>query len=883
MKGIEERIRALQAVVCARRPARLDLFELKLPSAGSRAYQQILDASVDDIILFLSLVQQVINGADEYILGIVKSATENASDQNRIWDCGRLLNFAGQVCLKGGREVQASEYFLDASIDARKSGDQTTFEAATLNRLMISGGRPPTDFSRAEGDSARDGARLISEFQMARLEYESLNPASIVNSLEIDPHLDLLAQIAQEIISRWGLSATPSVEVLTYLGGAERDNAVRSGSPERLSHALTVAETAYIFSRRLPNPLGVTALAALANFVGCEFEYARMIEQENLPYARRRLSDCFSQCSENLGPDHYLTIAAGVNYAVASLELSRKPLLSEGQMGLLAQAVEILEGLAKRAFRNIKESRELQATILNNLALAKVDVAMRLRSAESWDDARVASETAAGASSIVMGRTHPATKLLIRQANRCSALAGRESDHYGGGGIAVLTRQDLDFPIGMPDYVAPNEGWKSEGPVPAPKKPTSSSFSSSDGDEPSGASVAASGEKRTPRKFAVGDQVNARIVKVSVRPVMNIQVNVEESPGRMTSQEAHFLLSNNLRERIPHGELVRCVVVAINSENFLTVSAVSVSEFGWELAYEAIQSGRFINGTVVRTDSGGLYVHIGIVAFLPTSRTEFKETVELEMYLGRPVSVRVVDVDRGTNLIRVAWGEPPLKVLDIARNLAVSRGVEVERSIDQNGPTDEVYQATRVSEQTIEGNADDPSTRSSEGSVLEILEAVVTQNTSFGLYVRLESGPDAVILNEDMPKSLIVEQDLLPELGDILFCFVVSPVRGGRVRAVASAALSRDQVVEKFQAVYQLGSVVSGRLLFSLSDERGIFVRLPGGLLGFMGWGDSPEAKSLRANRVSTARVILLPKPDADSGMASYYLVLHTPRADTGA
>lgn len=66
----------------------------------------------------------------------------------------------------------------------------------------------------------------------------------------------------------------------------------------------------------------------------------------------------------------------------------------------------------------------------------------------------------------------------------------------------------------------------------------------------------------------------------------------------------------------------------------------------WDELEKAAAEGTPVKGTVVSKTKGGLAVDIGVIAFLPSSQIELRPTHNLDSYVGREVSVRILKLNR---------------------------------------------------------------------------------------------------------------------------------------------------------------------------------------------------------------------------------------------
>jgi hypothetical protein len=206
------------------------------------------------------------------------------------------------------------------------------------------------------------------------------------------------------------------------------------------------------------------SLSARANFVLTEFEYARLVGAEILKECLDALQDTAAGLVSTLGERHPLAINGTANYALGMLEVARRAHSAQRDgrtadiLVAFERAASLLEKISTVSDAVLGPQHPTSVAIYSNLAFAKFDVAQRISSPLHWDEAKAASESAAGRSGKLAGTHHPATRLLQMQAAVCGRY-GNAGVGRPGGFVAVVAPPD-DVPASAAtEYISSGSAW----------------------------------------------------------------------------------------------------------------------------------------------------------------------------------------------------------------------------------------------------------------------------------------------------------------------------------------------------------------------------------------------------------------------------------------
>ncbi|MDN5347644.1 MAG: small subunit ribosomal protein ispH, lytB [Clostridia bacterium] len=107
------------------------------------------------------------------------------------------------------------------------------------------------------------------------------------------------------------------------------------------------------------------------------------------------------------------------------------------------------------------------------------------------------------------------------------------------------------------------------------------------------------------------------------------------------------------REVVAVGDEIKVVVVRPeNEEGHPVVSKRRADRrLAWDRLEEAFETGEVLQGEVTEVVKGGLLVDVGVRGFVPASLVERGYVEDLSVYLGKPLRLKVIEIDRGKNKV----------------------------------------------------------------------------------------------------------------------------------------------------------------------------------------------------------------------------------------
>jgi small subunit ribosomal protein S1 len=221
----------------------------------------------------------------------------------------------------------------------------------------------------------------------------------------------------------------------------------------------------------------------------------------------------------------------------------------------------------------------------------------------------------------------------------------------------------------------------------------------------------------------------------------------------------------------------------------------------WDTVEKAANEKTPITGTVVGRVKGGLTVDIGIKAFLPGSQLELRPVRNLDAYIGQPIEVRVIKLNKKRG------------------NVVVSRKEILEEE-----------QAERRT-QTLE--------HLEEGAVLT---GTVKNLTDYGAFVDL-GGIDGLLHITDMSWGRLTHPRDLVNVGDEIQVKVLKFDRDKQRVSLGFKQLTPDPWLDAAER-YPIGARVRGRVL-SVTDY-GAFVELEQGIEGLVHVSEMTWSKRMK-------------------------------------
>jgi small subunit ribosomal protein S1 len=221
----------------------------------------------------------------------------------------------------------------------------------------------------------------------------------------------------------------------------------------------------------------------------------------------------------------------------------------------------------------------------------------------------------------------------------------------------------------------------------------------------------------------------------------------------------------------------------------------------WDTIEKAATDKTPITGTVVSRVKGGLTVDIGIKAFLPGSQLEIRPVRNLDTYLGQPIEVRVIKLNKKRG------------------NVVVSRKEILEEDLNSKRSA------------TMEHLAEDA-----------ILTGTVKNLTDYGAFVDL-GGIDGLLHITDMSWGRLTHPRDLVNVGDEIQVKVLKFDKDKQRVSLGFKQLTPDPWLDASER-YPVGAKVHGRVL-SVTDY-GAFVELEQGIEGLVHLSEMTWSKRLK-------------------------------------
>jgi small subunit ribosomal protein S1 len=221
----------------------------------------------------------------------------------------------------------------------------------------------------------------------------------------------------------------------------------------------------------------------------------------------------------------------------------------------------------------------------------------------------------------------------------------------------------------------------------------------------------------------------------------------------------------------------------------------------WDTIEKAANDKTPIRGTVVSRVKGGLTVDIGIKAFLPGSQLEIRPVRNLDAYLGQPIDVRVIKLNKKRG------------------NVVVSRKEILEE--EQNS------KRSATMEHLSEGG---------------VLTGTVKNLTDYGAFVDL-GGIDGLLHITDMSWGRLTHPRDLVNVGDEIQVKVLKFDKEKQRVSLGFKQLTPDPWLDASER-YPVGAKVHGRVL-SVTDY-GAFVELEQGIEGLVHLSEMTWSKRLK-------------------------------------
>ncbi|MBS1815259.1 MAG: 30S ribosomal protein S1 [Acidobacteria bacterium] len=262
------------------------------------------------------------------------------------------------------------------------------------------------------------------------------------------------------------------------------------------------------------------------------------------------------------------------------------------------------------------------------------------------------------------------------------------------------------------------------------------------------------------------------------------------------------VLDHTGESKVAVGDVIELVVEREEKEGGYLASYEKAQRLRlWDQLEKACEAKASVTGTVVSRVKGGLTIDIGVKAFLPGSQVEVRPVRNLDSYIGQPIEVRVIKLNKKRG------------------NVVVSRKEILEE--EQNA-------LKEVTLQHLE-----------EGS---IVTGVVKNLTDYGAFVDL-GGLDGLLHITDMSWGRLTHPRDLVQVGDEIQVKVLKFDKEKHRVSLGFKQLTPDPWLDAVER-YPIGAHVKGRVL-SVTDY-GAFVELEQGIEGLVHVSEMTWSKRMK-------------------------------------
>lgn len=390
--------------------------------------------------------------------------------------------------------------------------------------------------------------------------------------------------------------------------------------------------------------------------------------------------------------------------------------------------------------------------------------------------------------------------------------------------------------------------------------------------------------ERTPLGFTPGELREGRVIEVRDGWVY-VDVGLKQE-GVLPERE---LKEVGRLDKVEPGLKVGVTIVGRTEEGYYRLSAVKATRpVDWAGLERAFAEQQVISGTVVEAVKGGFRVDIGVLAFMPASRSGVREPEQMQALIGEQIRCKIVQLDTAREDVvvdrRVVLEEEERAARERLWE-SLQEGSVVEgtvRSITDYGafvdlggvdgllhvselswdrakkPSDLLREGERIQVKILAIDREkrrislslkqllpDPwSTAAERYPVGARVRGVVTRLAEFGAFVQLEPGVEGLIHLSDLAwsKKIRKPSDVVSP-GDAVEVVVLAVDPANR-RMSLSLKQALGDPWDEVDTRYPVGSVVEAKVLNV--EKFGIFVEVSDGVEGFIHISDVTSERRLR-------------------------------------
>ncbi|MHB8793774.1 MAG: 30S ribosomal protein S1 [Thermoleophilia bacterium] len=150
-------------------------------------------------------------------------------------------------------------------------------------------------------------------------------------------------------------------------------------------------------------------------------------------------------------------------------------------------------------------------------------------------------------------------------------------------------------------------------------------------------------------EFQEGDIVSGEVVRIDKDEIL-VDIGYK-SEGVIPANELSIRKSVSTQEEVSVGDKIDALVMQKeDAEGRLILSKKRARfEQAWKKIEEVEQQAGTIDGTVIEVVKGGLILDLGVRGFLPASLVDIRRIQNLDEYMGRVLTCRVIELNRSRN------------------------------------------------------------------------------------------------------------------------------------------------------------------------------------------------------------------------------------------
>ncbi len=347
--------------------------------------------------------------------------------------------------------------------------------------------------------------------------------------------------------------------------------------------------------------------------------------------------------------------------------------------------------------------------------------------------------------------------------------------------------------------------------------------------------------------FDDGDLVKGKIVKVDKDEVL-LDIGYK-SEGVIPLKELSIRNDVDPEEVVSLGEEVEALVLTKEDADGRLILSKKRAQYerAWGKIEELKEKEEVVTGPVIEVVKGGLIIDIGLRGFLPASLVELRRVRDLQPYVGRELTCKIIELERNRNnvvLSRRAWLEETQKEQrdEFLQNLkpgerrkgTVSSVVNFGAFVDLGGmdglvhvselswkhvdhPSSVVSVGDEVEVEVLDVDMDrerislslkatqqDPWLEFANGhSVGELVYGRVTKLVPFGSFVQVGEGIEGLVHISEMAEEHVETPDQVVKQGEELWVKIIDiDLDRRRISLSIKQAAEGGQVAEEYRDVY---------------------------------------------------------------------------------